>query len=358
MRGAVKEALQVLSEARRRCEVLAEAGHTFAAHLVATLFSSIGNCLQKLGQLDEAVTAYEEAGRRAEELGQQRGLATAKMQLGTVLRRQRRYPESLAAFEEVLFALKGLSEPLTIAELWYHIGLVHQEAGHQEQAERAYRQSLAISVQQKNPAGEANSLNELGNLYDETERPEKAVECFRQAVDIYGKLRDGRKEGLARTNLANTLRKLGRYDEARSELLRGIQCNELYGDAAKPWITWDILHLLELSSGDAEAAALARQRAVESYLSYRREGGYSTTPATTELCNAVASAIDAKDISEIEQFLYQLLERDTAPQIKAVFQKLLAVLHGESDPTLASDPELDYGGAVELLLLLEKLQKG
>ena len=110
---------------------------------------------------------------------------------------------------------------------------------------------------------------------------------------------------------------------------------------------------MESATGNAEAAR-ARQRAVESYLAYRREGGYGTTPSA-RLCEAAAGAIAAADTSELEQFLSQPLDEDTQPWVRAVFPKVLAVLRGERDPALAADPALDYDDAAELMLLLEAL---
>ena len=107
----------------------------------------------------------------------------------------------------------------------------------------------------------------------------------------------------------------------------------------------------------AEAAARARQLAFESYLSYRREGGYGTTPSA-RLCAAAAEAIRAGDTSEIEQYLSQSLDEDIPPWAEIMFPTLLAILRGERDPALAADPELDYASAAELLLLLEALGAG
>ncbi|HEV3468406.1 MAG TPA: TIR domain-containing protein [Pyrinomonadaceae bacterium] len=355
--GAAAEALPLLAEARRRFEALARDGITTAARMAAATLTESGNCLKALGQLDEAAAAYEECVRRAEELGDQRGAAVAKGQLGSVRLWQRRYSEALAAHEEARRTFEGLGEPRSVAAAWHQTGLVHRQAGQYEQAERAYRQSLAIEVQQRNAAGEASSLNELGSLYGTMGRLEEAVKCFRQAADIRVRLQDQHKEGLVRNNLATVLLMLKRYDEARREVLRAIECKEPYGHAATPWTTWDILHGLESAAGDAEAAARARRRAVESYLAYRRDGGYGTTPAA-QLCAAAAEAIAVGDTSELEQYLSRPLGEDAQPWAGVVFPKVLAVLRGERDPALAEDPELDYDAAVELLLLLEGLKSG
>jgi tetratricopeptide (TPR) repeat protein len=355
--GAAAEALPLLGEARRRLEALARDGNTSAARMASAALTDSGDCLVDLGRLDEAAAAYEEGVRRDEEEGDQRGVAVGKMQLGTVRLQQGRYAEALAAYGEARQTFESLGEPRSVAGVWHQIGMVHRKAGQHEQAERAYRQSLAISVQQQNPTGEADSLIELGTLYDSMGRLEEAVRCYRQAADIYVRLQAQRDEGLARYNLANTLLKLGRYDEARTELLRAIECDEPYGHVAEPWKTWNILHLLESATGDAKAAARARQRAVESYLSYRREGGYGATPSA-RLCARAAGAIAAGDTSELDQILSQSLGEDTQPWVRAVIPKLLAVLRGERDPALAADPELDYATAAELVLLLETLGAG
>ncbi len=354
MGGAAAAALPLLGEARRRFEALALDGNTSAARMASVALTESGDCLGALGRLDEAAAAYEEAVRSAEELGDQRSVAVGKGQLGYVRLRQARYAEALAAYEEARQTFDSLGEPRSVAIAWHQIGVAHRQAGQHEQAERAYRQSLATSVQQQNAAGEASSLGELGNLYHVMGRPEEAVRCFRQAADIYVRLQDQRREGTARNNLAATLLKIGRHDEARTEVLRAVECKEPFGHVTEPWTSWHILHQLETATGDAEAAARARQRAVESYLSYRREGGHTTTPSA-RICAAATAAIEDGDTSELEAYLSQPLGEDVPPWVRVVFPKLLAVLRGERDPALAVDPELDFDDAVELLLLLEAL---
>ena len=352
--GAAAEALPLLEEAQRRFEALARDGDIYAARTALMVIADIGDCLAVSGRLDEAAAAYEESGGRATRLGAQRPAAVAKVQLGTVRLRQARYEEALAAYEEARRTFEDLGEPRTVATVWHQVGMLHRQAGQHEQAERAYRLSLAIEVQQQSPAGEAASLTELGNLYDAMERLEEAVKCFSQAADIYVRLQAQSDEGMARNNLAGTLLRLRRYDEARVELLRAIECREPYGHAAEPWKTWGILHRLELATGHAEAAAITWRRAVESYLSYRREGGYGATPAA-RFCAVAVEAIAAGKTSELEQSLSQSLGEDTPPWARVLFPKVLAVLRGERDPALADDPELNYDSAAELLLLIETL---
>ena len=104
--------------------------------------------------------------------------------------------------------------------------------------------------------------------------------------------------------MADTLIKLQRYDEARRELLRAIECKKPYGHAAEPWKTWAILYNLEQATGNTQAAAQARQQAIESYLAYRRAGGQSMTPGA-QFCAMAAQAIEQGETTELEQELAQ-----------------------------------------------------
>ena len=354
MGGVAESALPLLVEAEQRFQALADAGNTTAERMTSVTITERADCLLALGQWDEAEAAYQKAIRADEERGDLRDVAVCKGQLGTVLRRQERYAEALKIYDEARIIFESLGEPRSVATAWHQIGNVHAAAGQFDQAEQPYRQSLAISVQQKDLSGEADSLGSLGNLYSVMGRPEEAVKCLRQASALYSKLHNQRYEGVARSNLADTLINLERFDEARRELLQAVECKEPYGHAASPWVTWALLHELERVTGNSQSAAKARQQAIESYLSYRRDGGQSTTQGA-RLSNMTAQAIKQQDTTELEKLLAQLSGTDTEPWALAMIPKLQAILRGDRDPVLADDPNLDYDDAAELRLLLEIL---
>lgn len=354
MGGAAEAALPQLGEAERRFQILADAGNLSAPRMASLAINESGDCLAVLGRLDEAAAAYEESVRRGEERGDKRTVAVSKGQLGTVRLRQEQYGDALEIYDEARRIFESLGEPTAVSVACHQIGMVYKRLRQFEQAERSYRQSLAIRVQQKDLAGEADSLSELGNLYHQWERLEEAVICCHQAADIRVRLKDQSREGLVRNNLALTLLQMKQYDEARRELLRAVECKEPYGHAAELWKTWDILHDLERASGNPEAAAQARQRAIESYLAYRRAGGQSMT-GEAQLCAAAAQAITQGDTTGLEQQLAQLSGAEIPPPAKVLISKVQAILRGDRNPALADDPNLHYQDAVELRLLLEEL---
>jgi Flp pilus assembly protein TadD len=84
----------------------------------------------------------------------------------------------------------------------------------------------------RDDAGQAGTLNQLGVLHKRIlNRPEEAASFFRRAAE---KSTDPAREGMIRNNFADTLRRLNRFDEARQEILRAIECKAQFGHASEP----------------------------------------------------------------------------------------------------------------------------
>jgi tetratricopeptide (TPR) repeat protein len=356
--GGSERALPLLDEARQRFEAVAkERPGQGAEGMASACITEQGDCLLFLGRLDGAAAAYEEAIRRDEKRGADRDVAVGKGQLGTVRMEQRRYPEALAAHAEARERFTQLDEPGSVAVSWHQTGMVYQEAGQPEAAEDAYRKSLAIKVRLGNVAGQASTLSQLGDLYFSVlDRPEEAAAFFKQAADKYAEGRDLANEGKSRNNLAATLRKLRRLDEARQELRRAIECKAQFGHAGEPWKTWNILADIETDAGNRAAAEEAKGKAITCYLAYRRDGG-ENHDAPGRISLAVTQPLLAGDPAAAASLLQQQLPRFEAAGFGGFIRALQAIVAGRRDRTLADAPDLDYTMAAEILLLIETLEK-
>lgn len=328
-----------------------------APSMASATLTEQADCLTELGQLKAAAKKYEEGVRRDESSGNFRGIAVKKLNIANVFRLQSLYAKALANLEEARNIFEQQNEPATFAIAWHQTGMVYEETGQFDAAETAYRRSLEMKTQIGDRAGQANSLGQLGNLYkDSLNRPEEAVTFYRQAADIYVELGDLRYEGFTRNNIANTLRQLQRYDEARREIQRAIECFQPFGIAAQPWTAFSILHQIETATGNPAAARAAWQQARDAYLAYRQRGGYAQANGG-KLVDHVLGLLAQQQVEEVQSLLAQLTNNPEAPDsLKRLIQAMAAILNGSRDPALADDAALYFADAAEVLFLLQRLE--
>jgi len=357
--GGAEQALPLIGEAWQRVKDRAKERESNALEqgLVSLCMTEQGNCLRDLGRFDEAVSAYEEGIRLDEQRGAIRDVAVGKAQLGSVRESQGRYQEALAAYGEAQERFTQLGEPGMVARGWHQIGNVYQNADQPEAAEDAYRKALAIMVQLGDIAGQGTTLGQLGLLYTlGLNRPEEAIAFHRQAVDNSVESGDMAKEGFRRSNLAISLSQLRRFDEARQEIRRALECKAQLGHASEPWTTWTILASIETDAGNPAAAADAKGKAIASYLAYRRDGGENHTNSG-RIANAVTQYLFTGDQAQATSILQQVAARpDANASYQDFFRALQGVVDGSRDRTLADATDLDYMMAAEILFLLETLE--
>ena len=245
--------------------------------------------------------------------------------------------------------------PSASLTIWRQIAAVNEAAGRSPSAEEAYQQAIRLEAETGDPAMAAESLGELGQHYAAIDRLEDAVEAYRRAAEIFRELDDLEKEGIARSQMADKLMRLGRYDAARGELERTIECDEFTGWAAEPWHTFSLLSHLETAAGDGEAAQRARQRAFEAYLRYRRDGGPSQS-GHGEIFEEVSAAILRGATEEVQKRLAGMVSRRDLPApLAALIPVLTKILEGARDRDLAGHEGLYYRDAAEVLLLIDGL---
>jgi tetratricopeptide (TPR) repeat protein len=354
--GGSKQALPLLVDARQRFEIVAkQRPDSGAERMASACITERGACLLSLGRLDEAALAYEEVIRSGEQLRNEREYAVAKGNLASVRLQQGRYSEALTNLEETRKLFTTLGEPGSVAVYCHLSGIVYEKTGKTEAAEDAYRKSLEHEVRLVNVAGQAKTLGQLGNLYKNAlDRLEDAAGFYRQAAKKFVEGRDVASEGSALNNLADTLRRLRRLDEARQEIRRAIECKAQFGHASEPWNSWDILAAIETDAGNATAAAEAQGKAISCYLAYRRDGGENHYPAG-RISLAVTQALRSGEPAQAATLLQQRAADPEAAELLPLISALQAVVAGSRDPVLADQPELDYTMAAEILLLIESL---
>ncbi len=358
MGGASENALQAINEALKRFEQIASRKNSDAAGIMASAsLAKKGECLLDLGRLDESAAAFKECVRIAEKFNSKKHAAIGKGQLGTVRLSQERYEDAIKAHNEAREIFENLGDLNMVAVAYQQMGAVHEEIGQFEEAEQAFQKSLAISEQQNNLLDQAKNLGRLGSYYAKIGRTDEAVTFLQRSAEKYVEINNMADEGRVRGNLSITLITLKRYEDARQEIQRAIECFKPYGHGVEPWRAWDKLREIELADGNQEAAAQAREQAIQLYLAFRRDGGEDQNPGA-RLCTLFDDAMGGQPPDEVKKHLDEVAKDPKIPdEGKLLISKLQSVLTGSREKELASDPNLNYIDAAEILFLLEKLEK-
>ncbi len=324
-----------------------------AARMLTAVAWDRGIALQRLGRLDEAADSQGRCIAIAEQSGDRRNAAVGRGQLGTVRLLQGRLKEALAAHEQALQTFESLQEPSSVATAWHQIGMVHQEGGQWNLAEAAYQRALRIRVGLKDKQGQGETLNQLGMVYQSQGRLEQAVQLYTQVATLNQERGDALVQAQSLNNIANVLNDFGRLPEAREAAAQAVRLALPFGHAAELWKIWDTLYEIETLAARPEEAAAARARALEAYVTYRRDGGEPRFPLG-RLIAAVGRTLRTQGSAEALGLIPPPEQFDES--VLPAREALLAIVQGSRDPALVQDTRLDYAGAVELSLLLESLR--
>jgi tetratricopeptide (TPR) repeat protein/2-polyprenyl-3-methyl-5-hydroxy-6-metoxy-1,4-benzoquinol methylase len=156
----------------------------------ASAHANLGNALQGLGLLEQALGSYQKA------LQLKPDFAEAHYNLGNVLRAQRKIDEAATCYR------KALSLRPDFAEAYGNLGNLLREQGRLDEAIASYRKALWLKPDL------AEVHYSLGDALKEQGKLDDAIACFRKAL----LLRPGFAE--AHSNLGTALRQQGKLDEA------------------------------------------------------------------------------------------------------------------------------------------------
>lgn len=355
--GAAQLALQPLSEAQRRFAILTTWGGSEAAQFQIRAISLQGKCLRDLGRLPEAATAFEQAIHYASHSRLEAATAINLVELATTYLQMGHFGDALNEYQDALALIRKLNDTEMMVAILQQMGIAYTELAQFNRAEKAFVEAWKLCEERQDRVRAADTLTELGNLWNVQGGLQEAINFYEQAALAYVELGDAPREGVIRSNMADALIKLERFDDAKRALSRAVECEAPQGHAAEPWKTWNILRRLHEATGHPQESTEAYDRALDSYTAYRQAGGASQS-AWAPVCTLAVDAILSNTKEEAHGVIADLLRRsDLLPADQACIATLAKIIDGERDIDLAHNPQLSYLDSAELLLLLESLSR-
>ncbi len=240
----------IMEEEERAGEAAMKRAAEAARHLGSVLF---------LTSTHEALKAY----RKSTELEPDNPIGWNSM--GLLLKRLGEIDEAMSAYQTVMRLGKKTNNKVAIAAAYGNLGILYKTRGNLEQAEGMYQNALAIHEELGHKEGMAGVYGNLGNLYRTRGDLEQTESMYQAALAIYEEL--GHKEGMAAQygNLGNLYRARGDLEQAEDMYQKSLAIDEGLGHREGMASNYGDLGNLYLTRGDLEQAEGMYQKALAIY---------------------------------------------------------------------------------------------
>lgn len=206
--GRMDDALQCFEEMRRiawRLDMRRKGG---VAH------NRIGRVLRELGRLDEALRHLGTGHVLFSMAEDHRGVASSLDDIGKVHWRRGEYKVALQQMQKAIEIRRKIGDLRSIALSLNNLGLVHQDSAQFEEALRCFTESLDIRRRIKDVPGLIISLNNLGTVHQDSGEHDRAIQLWQEALTEARRIDDRLRQAYLLTNIGVSEYQIRRYADA------------------------------------------------------------------------------------------------------------------------------------------------
>ncbi|MBL4587526.1 MAG: tetratricopeptide repeat protein [Flavobacteriales bacterium] len=210
-----------------RSEMLANKAIGLATQLnaPASLAKAHGHAaaaLWKLAEYAQSMEHYDKALDKYLALGDMHGVAKCYIGKGIICGSLDEYRTSLEYFEHGLVASKKAARPLLSATIVGNIGNVYFQIGRYKDALDCFERGLEFYNEKEHPDEVAHMLGGMAGVYVYQGDLNKGLEYVKRTLSLHRKGVRPHGEAVALLNLGMTLRKMGRKEKAKLQLLEAL----------------------------------------------------------------------------------------------------------------------------------------
>jgi len=239
---------------------------------------ALGDTLRRVGQLDEAESAYESAradivikerrkGRALDLAEVARLEGSIELRLGNVHKVRGTFDEALLHYRFAFDKLSKHPEPRLLAPLWAALGFAQYRTGKLDEALESFKQGLRVCRQiPRNEPDWADSASRLlysmANVFYQRRKWVQAERLGMQAGRVVDESRFPELAAIAYNNVAAVAFMRGDYARARDLFVRSLELKEKIGDLYNLLVAYNNLAEVSLILGQNEAALDLLRRAL------------------------------------------------------------------------------------------------
>ncbi|MFN3560649.1 MAG: tetratricopeptide repeat protein [Chloroherpetonaceae bacterium] len=246
---------KALDHSYRALKLFDEFDKTEPTPTKAVAMQIIGCVNLHLGENDQAYHYFTQAAEILEEAGDQLAYSNALMNIGSVYFQKGNYQEALAHYFKTLSIREENGDRSGVAEVMANIGATYHSLGDSEEGIDWLKKSLESAKAEENVSVQITTLINLGEVYAAVNRDYKAIDALLDSIALAdGKAEHKQYLWSAYLNLANTYKKIEKYQEALEAYEQYVQIKEkiLGIEAERKIKAIELNHAIEKAKRDAE----------------------------------------------------------------------------------------------------------
>ena len=268
------------------------------------------------GDLDQALTLYQQCLEIDEQIGDQQGKATSLHQMAQIFVTRGDLDHALTLYQQGLEIDEQLGDQQGKAASLHQIALIFITRGDLNQALTLYQQSLQIYEQIGDQQGKAASLHQIALIFITRGDLDHALTLFQEGLEIYEQIGDQQGKAASLSGIANVYWERREFDEAQRLMEQAIAVRQKVGDAEG--CAYDVVKLGQLAAhrGQTDEARAMYEEGLEMF---ERLG----SPAVEQVREFIA-ALDGTNVGGPADAIATLLAQAKAAASRQDFDASIA----------------------------------
>ncbi len=254
--GEVEQALQYYQQALNLCPAEDE-------RELASIYHYLGILKADKGEVDEAITLYNQSLEITQRIGYIQGKAATLHCLGRIYADKGELEQAIALYNQVLEIDERTGNVQGKAATLNQLGIVYANQGEVDEAIALYNQSLQIKERIGNLQGKAVTLHELGHIYANKGEVDEAIALYNQSLEIFERIGNLQGKAVTLHNLGGIYDNKGEVDEAIALFNQSLEIFERIGNVKGKAATLHNLAFIYVNKGEVDQAIAHYNQSLE-----------------------------------------------------------------------------------------------
>ncbi|EIJ42290.1 hypothetical protein BegalDRAFT_1396 [Beggiatoa alba B18LD] len=221
---------------------------------LARILDDIGRVYHSLGNLELALTNYQQSLAIQQEIGDKSGEGTTLNNMATIAHARGDYETALRYLQQSLAIQQEIGDKSGEGTTLNNMATIAHARGDYETALRYLQQSLAIFKELGDKKSEGTTLNNISQIFQARGDYETALRYLQQSLAIQQEIGDKRGEGSTLNNISLIYSARGDYETALRYLQQSLAIQQEIGDKSGEGATLNNMATTAYARGDYETA--------------------------------------------------------------------------------------------------------